>query len=620
MTGKVSRNHLRSVTFLFTILIALLATALMAQTAARAPLRLLSTEKTSSAAQGSGDPLFVPAVTYNSGGYATSVAAADLNRDGKPDLVVANIEGTVGVLLGNGDGTFQPVVTYAAVGANPVSVAVADLNRDGRLDLAVATGVAPIGWSSNISIFMGNGDGTFQPAVGYDAGDASAIAIADVNGDGAPDLLVAISDAFGSAGVLLGNGDGTFRPATTYDSGGTSPFSLAIGDLNGDGIPDLVLGNFYPIKGNRTTVAVLLGNGDGTFQPVVTYYSGGNQLGAVAVADLSGDGKLDVVTANCVPGGSFACTWKNAKDGVVGVLLGNGDGTLQPAAAYDSGAQTASGVAIADVNGDGKLDVLVANENYKAEGSIGVLLGNGDGTFQGTITYTTTALHPFYVAAADVNGDGRPDLIVTSGVIGVLLNNTGPHTSTTTTLTSSENPVNAGAPVTYTATVAGAPGSTLTGTVTFQEGPTMMATVPLSGNQAVYTTSYTAKHNGLHSITASYSGDLHNSVSTSAPLAEDVLAPSRTAVTTSQSPSPAGQPVTFTATIRSAYGAISDGETVTFYADGVVIGTGVTAGATSTFTTSSLTVGKHVVKAAYPGDTLFESSSGKVKQVISESR
>ena len=103
-----------------------------------------------------------------------------MNGDGKPDLVVANLWGTVGVLLGDGDGTFQPAVTYPVVGYSPESVAVADLNGDGKPDLALATGVAPVGWSSNISVFMGNGDGTLQPAVGYDCGDASAIAIADV--------------------------------------------------------------------------------------------------------------------------------------------------------------------------------------------------------------------------------------------------------------------------------------------------------------------------------------------------------------------------------------------------------------------------------------------------------
>jgi len=613
MTEKVSRNHLLRITFIL-IAVALLATATLAQT--RTSLSH-STHKAVPTAQG--NPLFVPPVTYPSGGWAASVAVADLNADGKPDLAVSNEglgdnDGSVAVLLGNGDGTFQPAVTYSALGSTPVSIAVADLNGDGKPDLAVA-GFPPAGYSSSLSVFIGNGDGTFQPAVSYDADGASAIAIADVDGDGFPDLLVAISHAYGSAGVLLGNGDGTFQPVTTYDSAGTSPSALTIGDLNGDGKPDLVLGNFYPLRGNSTTVAVLLGNGDGTFQPAVTYYSGGNQLFAVASGDLNGDGNLDVVTANCVPGGTIACSWKHAKNGTVGVLLGNGDGTLQAAAIYDSGGQYANGVAIADIDGDSKLDIAVTTQN-----SIGILLGNGDGTFQQVITYTTPGLSPFRPAAADVNGDGRPDLIVNAGGggIGVLLNNTGPHTSTTTALTSSQNPVNAGASVTYTAAVTGAPGSTVTGTVTFQDGATVLATVGLSNNQATYTRSYKARQNGFHSITASYSGDLYNSVSTSAPLAEDVLAPSRTAVATSQSPSPAGQPVTFTAAITSAYGSTSDGETVSFYADGILIGTGLTTGGKSTFTTSSLTVGKHTINATYPGDTILEPSSGKVKQVISK--
>jgi len=618
MTGKVSRNHLLGFVSLFiTILIALLATTVLAQTAARPPVRPSSTEKASPAAQNSGNPLFVPPVTYNSGGSTMSVAVADLSGDGKADLVVANLEGTVAVLLGNGDGTFQPAVNYPTVGYMPSSIAVADLNGDGKLDLAVATGVPPIGWTSSISVFMGNGDGTFQPAVGYDCNGANAIAVADVNNDGKEDLLVTPSAAIGLAGVLLGNGDGTFQPCATYRSGGVSPSSLTVGDLNGDGKPDLVVGNWlgWKERSGRATVGVLLGNGDGTFEPAVTYYSGGNQISAVAAADLNGDGKLDVVVANCLPN-HFDCGFNIHKDGVVGVLLGNGDGTLQPVVRYDSGGQGTLGMAIADVDGDGKLDVVVTNYG---NGSIGVLLGNGDGTFQGVITYTMAGLQPYGVAIADLNGDGRPDLaIVASEVVAVMLNNTGPHTPTTTALTSSVNPVNAGTPVTYTATVAGAPGSILTGTVTFQDGSTVIATVALTGNQAAYTTSYAGKYKGLHSITASYSGDLHNSVSTSAPLEEDVLAHSRTAVTTSQSPAPAGQPVTFTATIKSLHGAIPDGETVTFYADGVVIGTGITSGGTSQFTTSTLTVGKHIISAMYPGDTMFESSSGRVRQVISK--
>lgn len=618
MAGKLSRNHLPGFVSLFiTILIALVATTVLAQTATRTPARRSSTEKVSLAAQNSGNPLFLPPITYNSGGYAMSVAAADVNRDGKPDLVVANQWGTVGVLLGNGDSTFQSAVTYPVVGYSPNSVAVADLNGDGKPDLAVTTGVAPIGWTSNISVFMGNGDGTFQPAVGYDCGDASAIAIADVNGDGHEDLLVAISNGDGLVGVLLGNGDGTFQPCSTWGTGGTYPYSLTVGDLNGDGKPDLVVGNWFGQAAYTSTVGVLLGNGDGTFQPVVTYYSGGNQLGAVAAADLNGNGKLDVVTVNCVPGGSLACNYKSAKDAVVGVLIGDGNGTLESVVPYDSGGLAAFSVAIADVDGDGKLDVVATNSGVQGDGSIGVLLGNGDGTFQGVITYTSTGLQPYRVAIADVNGDGRPDLVmVGSSLVAVMLNNTGPHTSTTTTLTSSANPVNIVEPVTYTANVTGTAGKTLTGTVVFQDNAITIATVPLAGGQAQYTTSYKASARGVHSLTASYSGDYYNSVSTSPTLTESVVAPSRMRLTSSLSPVLLGQPVTFAATVTSSYGSIPNGETIGFYDGGRAIGTGITAGGTCTFTTSMLSVGTHTIQATYSGDSLFGPSSATVIQVV----
>jgi Big-like domain-containing protein/VCBS repeat protein len=622
MSSKVGRNHLlANASSFITILIALLGTTVLAQTAARAPVRRSSTEKSSPAAQDSGNPLFLPPIAYNSGGYPTTVAVADVNGNGKPDLVVANLGGTVGVLLGNGDGTFQAAVTYPTVGYSPGSVAVADLNGDGKPDLAVATGAPPVGWSSNMSLFMGNGDGTFQPAVGYDCGGDASITIADVNGDGNEDLLLAISNGGGLAGVLLGNGDGTFQPCTTYGTGGVYPFPITVGDLNGDGKPDLVVGNFFGQAGNTTTVGVLLGNGDGTFRPAVTYFSGGNQVTAVLVAGLRGNGKLDVVVVNCVPGGSSACGEKYAKHGVVGVLLGSGDGTLESVVPYDSGGLAAFGGAIADVDGDGKLDVVVTN-GFTGDGSIGVLLGNGDGTFQGVITYTTAGPEPYpatfgNVLMADVNGDGRPDLVMAgSGVVAMMLNNTGPHTSTTTTLTSSTNPVNVLEPVTYTATVTGEPGKILTGTVVFQDGAITMATVTLSAGHAQYTTSYKGSAKGFHSLTASYSGDYYNSVSTSATLSENVLAPSRMKLTSSLSPALPDQPVTFTATVTSAYGSIPNGETIGFYDGGRTIGTGITAEGTCTFTTSLLSPGTHTIQAAYPGDSQFGPSSGKAIQVV----
>jgi len=175
----------------------------------------------------------------------------------------------------------------------------------------------------------------------------------------------------------------------TYGSGGLYARSVAVADVNGDGKPDLAVANLCLTEYNcpNGLVGVLLGNGDGTFQTAVTYGSGGYYAMSVAVADVNGDGKPDLVVANNCTSGDFSngCT---DPSGTVGVLLGNGDGTFQAAVTYGSGGYYSSSVAVADVNGDGKPDLVVANEcadTSCTNGSVGVLLGNGDGTFQAAV-------------------------------------------------------------------------------------------------------------------------------------------------------------------------------------------------------------------------------------------
>lgn len=290
--------------------------------------------------------------------------------------------GSVGVLLGNGDGTFPPATTYDSGGAVSIFVAVADLNDDGKPDLVVVNRD-----SDNIGVLLGNGDGTFRPAVTYGSGSGSPlmVAVSDVNGDGKPDLLVAHFcsgpiNCDGLVSVLLGNGDGTFQPAVTYASGQLfiPPASarLAVAELNGDGKPDLIVEDTECCKSANGAVSVLLGNGDGSFQPFIMYKSGAGGWGtSVAVADVNGDGKPDIVatdqcaSANCL------------NNGLVAVLLGNGDGTLQAAQAYSAGGFLTNSVAVADVNGDGKPDLVVANicaddATYCNRTSVGVLLNN----------------------------------------------------------------------------------------------------------------------------------------------------------------------------------------------------------------------------------------------------
>jgi hypothetical protein len=473
---------------------------------------------------------FAPAVSYSSGGHSPSaVAIADVNGDGKPDLLVANQyvdstgqgNGTVGVLLGNGDGTFQTAVTYGAGGYEPSSVAVADVNGDGNPDLIVANycamqdGCRSPNVDGSVGVLLGNGDGTFQTVVTYDSGAlyATSVAIADVNGDGKPDLVVANeacnNQCSGSpVDVLLGNGDGTFQPAVTYGSGGVNANSVAIADVNGDNKPDLIVANYGGGCGLSGNVGVLLGNGDGTFQTAVTYGSGSCEAYSVAVADVNGDNKPDLLVSNY--GASYT----------VGVLLGNGDGTFQTAVTYGSGGHDPTGVAVADVNGDGNPDLIVANYGSN---TVGVLLGNGDGTFQTAITYGSGGDFALSVAVKNVNGDGKPDIAVVSQCggstcdddnVGVLINtSTG---FTTTALVSSQNPSNFGQLVTFTATLTASQFFKFqpTGTVSFFDGSTSIGNSNLNGSGvATLTTANLAV--GTHSMTATYNGDANFGPSTS---------------------------------------------------------------------------------------------------------
>jgi hypothetical protein len=581
----------------------------------------------------SGNPLFLPAVTYGSGGSPPmSVAVADLNGDGKPDLVVANFcaaagnclgnAGVVGVLLGNGDGTFLTAVTYGSGGEVATSVAIADVNGDHIPDLVVAncgpTGVDGCQTATAVvGVLLGNGDGTFGPVAVYESGGSGAysVAVADVNGDGKPDLVVA--NIGGSIdpdiGVLLGNGNGTFQPALTYEPGGGGSYSVAVADVNGDGKPDLLVGNACanPEQCTGSSVGVLLGNGDGTFQPVAVYDSGGASYTSVAVADLNRDGKLDLIVATAdATGGS--------DQGSVSVLIGNGDGTFQSAVKYDSGGIGAWALAVADMDGDGKLDVIVTNI---FDSTVALLLGNGDGTLQAAVTYDSGGSSPDSVAIADVNGDSLPDIVLaecpltgcgSDGEAGVLLHvGTKP---TTTLLTSTPNPSFFGQLVTFSAAVSSASG-TPTGSVRFFDNSTALGSANMvNGNASISISTLAA---GSHPITAVYQGSLTFSASSSLPLQQTVNHATVTTVTSlvsSVNPSIYSQAVTFTATVSSVAGVPPNGETVTFLKNSTVLGTAALNSGVASLTTSSLPAGLLTITAVYGGDANFTASTSPALQ------
>jgi uncharacterized protein YfaP (DUF2135 family) len=370
---------------------------------------------------------------------------ADVNVDGKPDLIIANgVDNDAGVLLGNGDGTFQVQKTFAT-GSNSYSVAVADVNGDGRPDVVVANQ-----GDNNASILLGDvpptvlsinrtnppGPITSDPSVTYTVtfneavtgvdptdfalattgsvnattpvvvmpvnGAVYSVAINGITGTGTLGLNLvddgSIKDAAGNP--LQPGGVAAFGAQQTFQAG--KPRFIATGAVNGDGKADLIVTNLY-----SPSVSVLLGNGDGSFQAPTTF-AVGMQPFAVATADVNGDGKADLIVSNI-------------SSNSVSVLLGNGNGSFQTQQTFSTGYNPYS-LVVGDVNGDGKPDLIVANTNSP---SVSVLLGNGNGTFQNQFTIAVEGFNWRSIALADVNGDGKPDLIVAQkgSRVGVLLGN-----------------------------------------------------------------------------------------------------------------------------------------------------------------------------------------------------
>jgi len=444
------------------------------------------------------------APTFAVGANPVFVALADVNGDGKLDIITANFaDGTISVLIGKGDGTFQTQLPFV-VGTGPDCIAVADVDGDGKPDLLVldalldsivvlsdyrngvfqavtphSLGRAQHGTQTqsfavgdinhdghadivvtltgastrSIKVLLGDGKGGFdEPGTLYRVGlEPDFVTLADVDQDGNPDILV-VNGADSTLSVLLGKGDGTFHTAQTFAANGVSGSeilqSLAVGNFDGDGFPDVVFpfvthrairllkndgqGGFHPVNTyltGRTPVAVatadlngdhhadlvvtdssdddvsvFLGNGNGTLQASVKYATGKDPQ-ALALADVNGDGTPDIVAAN------FG-------DGTISVLLGNGDGTFQPRQDFAAGTNLVA-MTVADVDGDGTPDILVGNG---ISNRIGILYGRGDGTFHAPVFHQAGVVLDA-LAVGDVNGDGHPDIVVAGSAVNVLLNN-----------------------------------------------------------------------------------------------------------------------------------------------------------------------------------------------------
>jgi hypothetical protein len=356
-------------------------------------------------------PSFLAPSGYSAGSASRALVAADLNADGRSDLISVGYDtNSVAVLLASGSG-FANATSYG-VGASPTAVAVGDVNGDGKLDLITAN------WGGNsISILLGDGKGAFAAAHDYAAGTQSfAVALGDLNGDGKLDVVTGNND--GTVSVLLNNGDGTFGAAHSYAVAGPQ-FSLAVADFTGDGKADVLTRNWG-------TVSLLAGNGDGTLGIAQTVFSTSTSnltadLTALAVGDFNHDGKLDFAVTATPTGLSV-----NIPQDSILVCLNNGGGSFSIGGTFFSEVWETNSLVAADINGDGNLDLVTAGQGSNGF-DVSVLLGTGAGGF-GAAQYTgvpQAQSETAFVAVGDFNGDHFADVAVaymSGSQVDVLLN------------------------------------------------------------------------------------------------------------------------------------------------------------------------------------------------------
>jgi trimeric autotransporter adhesin len=336
---------------------------------------------------GNGDGTFKPRLLAPGNlPYIEFIAVGDFNGDGKLDLAVAYCNdafpttqpGTVEILLGNGDGTFNLAAASPATGNTPTAIATGDFNGDGNLDLAISNGD-----SNTVTILLGNGNGTFTTSASPATGNSpSSLVVGDFNGDGKPDLAVT-NATDNTVTILLGNGDGTFKAAASPVTG-NRPSAIAAGDFNGNGKVDLAVAN---AAGN--TITILLGNGDGTFTAATGPAIAGPLVSPIAVGDFNGDGIADLAVGGNAPA----------------LFLGNGDGTFTPSAPLSPFVYPIQSVVAADLDGDGIADVVDSTEGPDSDGgSVTVFL---------TETQSATATANG-IAVSPVNGNAATHAVVAS--------------------------------------------------------------------------------------------------------------------------------------------------------------------------------------------------------------
>jgi len=365
---------------------------------------------------------------------ASSAAIADLNGDGKPDIVMgASGEVPTTIALGNGDGTFSPqtLTIPDALGLGGQSVVIADLNGDGKADLVTAFGPA------TIAVALGDGDGTFQAFTMYpvlpgvaatpETAHLAFVAIGDLNGDGIPDIATA------SGSILFGDGKGAFPTRRDYVPSGSG--SVMIADFDGDGIPDLIFGNgnatFFSGSALDRSATILFGAGEGQFvgAPVSGVNSAQNYE-AFAVADFNGDGIPDVVLGSALTNTTFQLT----------TFLGKGNGLFSAGATQSFSEFDMTNGVVADFNHDGKPDIAFLADTDLSEINVVIFFGHGDGSFAAPLSIPVLDSSINFMAAPDLNGDGIPDLVLTGTATLYVWLGKGNGTFTPTFTTAVTNP------------------------------------------------------------------------------------------------------------------------------------------------------------------------------------
>jgi hypothetical protein len=311
---------------------------------------------------GKGDGTFSTATTFSSGGAQPNCAATgDFNGDGKLDVVIGCYGNTVAVLLGDGTGGCSLSHTYSSGGGNPRDIVAHDFNHDGKLDIAVLNG------TGTANVFLGDGGGSFTTIGGFSTGafDATRMAVGDFNHDGNFDLAVTDSSS-GTVGILLGASNGSFSLVRRFSSGGSYPQGVAVGDFNHDGNADLAVTN---TMGNN--VAVFLCDATGSFAEATTYSTGGSNPISLAIGDFDYDGMVDLAVVN---------------SSSIRILRGTVSGSFLLSSTVLADGRRASDIAVADFNGDGKIDIALACElnynllvltNIPSPLSVTVTSGNG---------------------------------------------------------------------------------------------------------------------------------------------------------------------------------------------------------------------------------------------------